>query len=65
MRNLTQLEIDHLVARLQQGPSCCYGRFCVRDGVCPETHRMLANIFPRQSIIKRLLAEIKNRKEAY
>jgi len=65
---LTQSEIDRLVAlyrrdvKLHRPPACCDGRFCL-TGPCPETARMLYHLFPRESVVQRLLAQIKSKKE--
>lgn len=61
---LSQAEIDRLVAlhlhkvKLHRQPMCCDGRFCL-TGPCPETARMLYNLFPRQSVVKRLLNNLR------
>lgn len=61
---LTQSEIDRLVdlhrrdVVLRRQPACCDGRFCL-TGPCPETARMLYHKFPRESVVQRLLARIK------
>jgi len=59
---LTQAEVDWLVdlhkhdVRLRRPPACCDERFCL-SGPCPETAKMLYHKFPRESVLKRLLAE--------
>ncbi len=64
MTRLSQSEVDRLVTlnrhdvRLRQAPACCDGRFCL-SGPCPETAKMLYHKFPRESAVKRLLAQIK------